>query len=217
MISSLPSLRTSASSISASLSAGFEFLLKRPQSSCKVVCTARHSSLNQELKGTGENLSTSQLLYSTNTFLKLYIQQEYRSDIHYVWCSEYFDSTKSPAYSPGSLIPPSSDPKAIYDELRRDVDRGDGHSYKINEQKVSIKKRAIDWEIAGEITAEQKDEIIFMVDNSKFSNWRPLLYLIPRQPVEARLELVTMSRRAGFGKEYIIRDLKRSEFDILEF
>ena len=34
------------------------------------------------------------LLYSTNTLLKFIIQQRFRGDIHWVWCSEVLDSKR---------------------------------------------------------------------------------------------------------------------------
>lgn len=156
------------------------------------------------------------LLYSTNVFLKLYIQQEYRRDIHYVWCSENFDSRTSAPYSSGSQVPPSSNPADIYRSLRDDVSRNDRHSAKIAAQRASFEKMAIMWLAAGEITLEQKDEIIYMVAHADISYWRPLLYVIPRISVEARLKTVPMDKRAGFGPEYIIEDLRRSEFDLIE-
>ena len=55
-----------------------------------------------------------------------------------------------------------------------------------------------------------------MVDKAPFQEWRPLLYLIPRNLVADRLELVPIRERASGEKEYIIRDLRRSEFEIVE-
>jgi|ERR1700761_230034 len=156
------------------------------------------------------------LLYSTNVFLKFHIQQQYRGDIHYVWCSENFDSRTVAAYSPGSLVPPSSNPADIYRSLLDDVKRADRHSAKIAAQKASFEKLASMWLTAGEINASQKDEIIYLVENAGINHWRPLLYVIPRIPVESRLKTVPMDKRAGLGPEYIIEDLRRSEFDIIE-
>lgn len=157
------------------------------------------------------------LLYSTNVFLKLLIQEKYRNDIHYVWCSERFDSRKLEAYSVRALIPPSSNPADIYRQLRRDVDGRDMHSAKIIAQKASFKSIAIEWEKNGEIASNDKEEIIYMVDTSDFELWKPLLYIIPYAPVKSRLLTVPISQRAGVGEEYIIPNLKRSEFDIIEF
>lgn len=77
-------------------------------------------------------------------------------------------------------------------------------------------KLAADWAANGEITDAQKDEIIFSTQNASFEQWRPLIYVIPRLPVAARLKPVPLASRAGLGKEFIIEDLKNTEFDIME-
>ncbi len=156
------------------------------------------------------------LLYATVTFMKSRIQRDYRNDIHYVWCSEHFDSTKLSIYAPGSRTPRRADPIAVYRELAEDVATGDLHSAKIASQRASLKKLAIEWAAGGEITKDQKEEIVYMVDHALIQEWRPLLYLIPRNRVADRLELVPMEKRASVEEEYIIRDLQRSEFEIIE-
>ncbi len=157
------------------------------------------------------------LLYSTNVFLKFLIQKRYRSDVHYVWCSEYFNSKTAPKYSLGSQVPASSNPFDIYYELKRDVDNCDMHSAKINAQKASFKSLAIQWELNGEISSLDKADIITMVDTAAFNHWRPLIYLIPRSKVRKKLKLVPPSSRAGLGEEFIIEELKSDEFDLIEF
>jgi hypothetical protein len=159
----------------------------------------------------------SHLLYSTNTYLKFFIQEKFLSDTHYVWCSECFDSKKLSAYLPAARVAPSSNPADIFRELRRDIDGRDRHSYKINSQKATLQKLALDWQAAGQITDPQRDEIIYITQHATFEDWRPLVYVIPTAPVSGRLQLVPIDKRAGFGDEYIIPDLRRSEFDILEF
>jgi hypothetical protein len=156
------------------------------------------------------------LLYSTNVFLKLLIQQRYNSDIHYVWFSDCFDSALLSRYSPSSLVAPSSNPADIYRELARAVKLSDRHCHKIHEQKVSLKTLAIDWEAAGEINSNDKEEIFYMIDNATFSEWRPLIYITPRVLVESRLQVVPPNKRASLALEYIVPDLKQDEFDIIE-
>src|ERR1700760_3933028 len=112
------------------------------------------------------------LLYSTNVFLKLLIQERFRNDIHYAWCSEHFDSQSLSRYTLSSQIAPSSNPADIYKELKVAVNRKDQHSHKINEQKLSLKNLALRWESAGEISLGEKEEIIYMVDNASFDDWR---------------------------------------------
>ena len=159
---------------------------------------------------------SSLLLFSTNTFMKYHIQVLYRKDIHFVWCSERFDSNAMSRYSSAALVGPTSNPADIYRELKRDVNGKDKHSSKINSQRAALSSLAVDWESKGEITSDQKDEIIYMVSNADFDYWRPLLYVIPRQPVELRLNIVPIAERAGFGVEYTISDLQNGEFEIVE-
>ena len=114
------------------------------------------------------------------------------------------------------LVPPSANPADIYRLLREDVRRSDSHSVKINQQKATLGSLAVDWQRAGRISEIQRDEIIFMVQNATFDHWRPLLYIIPVEAVRPRMKLVPIGKRAGFGDEYIIEDLKRTEFDLVE-
>lgn len=156
------------------------------------------------------------LLYSTNVLLKLLIQERFRGDVHYIWCSENFDSGALSKYSFSSNVAPSSNPADIYRELKIAVQKGDQHSHKINEQKLSLKTLAINWEANSEITTDEKDEIIYMVDKASFDQWRPLIYVTPHALVQPRLQIVPPAKRASLGVEYIIPDLKRNEFGIIE-
>lgn len=159
---------------------------------------------------------TPPLLYSTNVFLKLLLQERFRGNLHYAWCSESFDSSALPRYSLSSQVAPSSNPADIYRELKLAVQRKDQHSHKITEQKLSLKNLAITWEAAGEINVEAKEEIVYLVDHASFDDWRPLLYIIPRTLVASRMRVVPPDRRASFGPEYIVEDLQRFEFDTIE-
>lgn len=157
------------------------------------------------------------LLYSTNAFLKYLIYDNFRSGVHYVWCSDTFDSAKVSPFSLGSLVPPSANPADIFRELARDAKLGDLHSHKISEQKLGFSRLAVDWATNGEITNEQRDEILEMVKIAPFNHWRPLIYIIPRGKIApGRLKLVPVAKRAGFGNEYVIADLMTSEFEIID-
>lgn len=160
---------------------------------------------------------SSPILYSTNTYIKMIIQQRYRGDSHYVWCSDCFDRTKQSAYGFASIAAPSSDPFLIYQQLKSDAGRSDKHSAKITEQKLTLTKLAAEWEKDCSISSGQAEEIVYMADTADFNWWRPLLYVIPRDKVMSRLAEVHISKRASLGMEYIIPDLKRDEFDIVEF
>lgn len=156
------------------------------------------------------------LLYSTNVYLKYYIQNEYSDGHHYVWCSENFDSAALGRYTPGSKTPPSSNPADIYRSLRDAVANQDRGDLKIQSQKSSFIARAVEWEKAGKITNDEKQELTYMVEHAGWDDWRPLIYVIPRADVETRLALVPAAKRAGFGREYTLQDLHSDDFDIIE-
>ena len=155
-------------------------------------------------------------LYSVNVFLKYHIQQLYYGDIHYVWCSENYDSRLFGAHQPESMVPPTSNPAEIYEGLKRAIARADRHDYKIADQRSSISSYALKACINGIITESQRDEIILLSDSPLSFMWRPVVYTINKSLVEARLHTVPFDERAGYGAEYIIKDLKRSEFTITE-
>ena len=148
--------------------------------------------------------------------MKLLINERFRKDIHYVWCGDCFDSTKAAAYSSAAWTAPSSDPCAIYRQFQTECARMDRHSSKIQEQKLSLSRLAVIWRDDGQISSDEAEEIIYMVENSDAGHWKPLLYVIPRATVVGRLQIVPVAKRASFGLEYIIPDLRRTEFDIVE-
>lgn len=156
------------------------------------------------------------VLYSTNAYLKLFIQEKFYGDVHYVWVSEMFDATKAHAYVGGAAsVPPSSDPAAIYRDLRTAIDRGDTHCAKIKMQRASFRQRAAKSFEDAVITEAQRDEIFYLVKHAEFKLWRPLIYVIPRAPLGDRLKVVPAKDRAGLGDEFTVL-LKRPEFDVIE-
>jgi hypothetical protein len=87
--------------------------------------------------------TSGHVLYSTNAFLKYYIQNQYMNGVHYVWCSEVFDGGTAAAYTPTSLVGTSSNPKDIYRNLVRAIETQDDHDYKVTEQRASTLARAV--------------------------------------------------------------------------
>ena len=156
-------------------------------------------------------------LYSTNTYLKYHIQQHYFGDVHRVWCSEEFDSQALSRSAAGKNTPPSSNPAGIHRLLCDEVSSADTHSAKIASQRASFNDLAAKWEASGKITARQREDITYIVNNPAYlTYWRPLIYIIPRALVEARLEPVPAALCAGLADEYIIPDLAGHEFDFIE-
>src|ERR1044071_9634820 len=102
----------------------------------------------------------SHLLYSTNPYMKFYVNENFRGGIHYIWFSENFDSGTLGPYAPGSMVPATSNPKDIYTDLKNAEAKPDTHNAKIKEQIAGLTALAIKWEKSGEITTIQKDDIM---------------------------------------------------------
>jgi len=77
---------------------------------------------------------------------------------------------------------------------------------------------AVKFSEAQKITDLARDEVIEIVRTAPFSEWRPLLYLIPHtEDLRPRIKDVPYNRRAGRELEYIVEDLKPEEFHVIEF
>jgi hypothetical protein len=155
------------------------------------------------------------ILYSTNTYLKYRIQEDYRHE-HHVWCSPAFEAAKLGRYMLGATTPPSSDPASIYRNLHRAVKESDDHDSKIADQKKTLVSLAVQWFNAGHISDTARDDITAIVANARFPDWKPVLLLIPYHSVALRVIEVERARRASTEPEYIIPDLRPDEFDIIE-
>jgi hypothetical protein len=151
------------------------------------------------------------LLYSTNVYLKHWVQEKYWDGTHYVWCSEHFDNP------PGLHLPPSANPANIYKRLKDDIAGRDTHSEKIAQQKASLVELATRWSDNGQIKPTDCEEILFKVETAAWEDWKPLIYVIPRALLEARMKPVPIAKRASSqANEYIISDLHRNEFEVIE-
>lgn len=155
------------------------------------------------------------LLYSTNTHLKFFIQETYLRE-HHAWCSPTFDAQTRDRYSAGAGQPASSDPCSIYRALSRTIAQPDDHDPKINSQRTTLMGLAVTWEASGAISSSDRDDIIATVQRARFPDWRPLIFLIPYAGVAPRVQVVERDRRSSHELDYIIPDLKRTEFEIIE-
>ena len=91
-----------------------------------------------------------EFLYSTNTYMKFFLIENFRGGLHYVWVSEFCDSKMAPAYSSAALVPASSNPADLYRELKRDVECRDAHSAKITARKPHLNN----WQLNGKALAK---------------------------------------------------------------
>ena len=157
-----------------------------------------------------------QLLYSTNAWITWYIKNHYYNDVHYVWCSEYFDPEAEGMDHPASLIPVSSSPAEIYRRLEADVRSEDNHSESISRVRSAMTAAATRWLRDDEISQESYEEIISLLDVRGFKSFRPMIYLIPKVAMSpGQIEAVPAGERAGADPEFRISALKGSEFDLI--
>ncbi len=161
---------------------------------------------------------TNLILYSVNPLMKLLLQERYFGDRHYVWCAEQWDAATRSRYSFASMVPPSSNPRALYESYREAVEGGDRHFTKFDRIRAGYLDRALTAKKVGALSEAQYDELVVTIQSNDFNLWRPIVYLIPRHLIDpTRLQLVPAAQRAGLGNEFVIRDLKREEFEIMEF
>jgi len=158
------------------------------------------------------------LLYSTNPWFSVELIERYRKGVYYAWVCECFDTDKAPADTAIAKIAASSNPAEIYRRLRADIKSKDEHSLLISSYRKTFGRLARKWLAATEITKAEHDEILASVRARSWTIWEPVLYVIPRGPIEVagRLESVVRKERAAYGPEQRVIDLKRHEFDILE-
>jgi hypothetical protein len=156
------------------------------------------------------------LLWSTVTDLKYRMQQRFGGDRHYVWCSPCFDSKTLPKYGLSRRRAASADPAAIYRNYLEAIHSNDDDDAKILSQKTLLLGLAGDWLNQGLINEEQRADMAAIVGRATFTDWTPLIFVMPYAPLKARVEDVPRDRRASHEPEYIIADLRPGEFDIIE-
>lgn len=155
------------------------------------------------------------VLYSTQTYLKFRIQQDFIGK-HRVWCSPVFDADKQSRYAVGANQPDTADPISIYRDLHRAVKKPDDHNTKIASQRSVLNGLAVNWHAGGHISESERDEIVAIVKNARITEWTPILLVIPFAPVSDRAVLVPRDDRASSEPEFIVKDLVADEFDIIE-
>jgi hypothetical protein len=154
------------------------------------------------------------LLYSTTTWLAHQISHNFYKGQFWVYCAPTFSG---PVGSHAPPSPPSSTPKGIYWSFLEDVRGKDLHSAKILQNRAGLKKGAIAKQADGAIAPDELADIHWIIDSATIEDFRPLLYVIPQIGVASRLKRVSPKHAANpFSVEYIIEDLKASEFHALE-
>jgi hypothetical protein len=158
----------------------------------------------------------SAVLFSTNPWFSSAVATQFLDGRHFVWVSEHFDTGSTSSISTASFTAPSSNPAEIYRRLHADW-REDKHSDLIKRYRKTFRRLARIWLAAKVISRDQHDEIVKSVPG--FAIWRPVLYVIPKEPIvrAGRLRAVNAGARAAYGPEFQIIDLMPHEFSIVEW
>lgn len=160
-------------------------------------------------------MNSKRIYYSCSTWLSYSIGERYYGGRHYAWCSPYFDAFSS--MSPHNSVPPSSNPRDIYWNLKRDVETGDLHSAKVRDIRRGIQKGAANKRNEGIIKHEEYLEIQQIAAQAEMSKFGPLMLIIPVQPIASQFKRVGVRQRANpLSEEYIIENLLRQFFDAFE-
>lgn len=148
-------------------------------------------------------------LYSVNSYLAHWINENFYQGIHYVWCTPLFNCENNP---------PSSNPKEIYNSLIEDVKRQDKHSDKIRKNKLGLLKGTEKMFELGIITQKERDDILLIIREASINKFSPLLYIIDLNQAGKKFNPVPREERANIlSDEYIIKNLYTDEFDVIYF
>ena len=147
------------------------------------------------------------LLYSTGTALAYKIAKEYYNNVHYVWCTEAFDA---------ALQPGTSNPRTLCSRYLEQIQKNDRHANEIKNNKAGILKGALAKLDERIINDDQFREIQARVAYAGNDEFYPVIYMINKRAVKKRLIVVNPEDKASDSSiEYIIKDLKRNEFDLI--
>jgi hypothetical protein len=158
------------------------------------------------------------IFYSTNTRIAYFITEQFYNSEHFVWCAPVYNPEKLEDYDFRKKIPVSSSPFKIYKNLIDDVKSNDKHSVKIEQNRAGLKKGAAIMLDKGIIDENDFARILAIVDSAETNEFSPLLYLIPAGEVKDKIKTVKVEDAANpLSTEFQIFDLKRDEFEIIEF
>lgn len=158
------------------------------------------------------------LYYSTNTKLAFFITEQFYNSEHFVWCAPVYNPEKLEEYDYRKKIPVSSSPFKIYKNLYDDVKTNDKHSSKIQQNRAGLKRGAAIMLDKGIIDENDLARILAIIDSAEISEFSPMIYLIPTNLVKDKISPVEVKDAANpLSIEFQIFDLKRDEFEIIEF
>ena len=157
----------------------------------------------------GLDIKNNPFLYSIGTQLAYKIAKRYYKNIHYVWCTTEFNSSKQP---------PTSNPATICKRYLEQITTGDRHTKEIENNIAGILKGAKAKLNSGVISKKEYNEIRSIVSAAEYEAFFPILYIVESKKIKDRyVEVVVEERASDDAVEYKIEDLKENEFEIISF
>ena len=157
----------------------------------------------------GLDVKKNPFLYSVGTQLAYKIAKRYYENIHYVWCTTQFNSSKQP---------PTSNPATICKRYLEQITTGDRHTKEIENNIAGILKGAKAKLNSGVISKKEYNEIRSIVSAAEYEAFFPILYIVESKKVKDRyVEVMVRDRASDDAVEYKIEDLQENEFEIISF
>ena len=117
----------------------------------------------------GVDVKRSPFLYSVGTQLAYKIAKRYYGNVHYVWCTTEFNSSKQP---------PTSNPAKICKRYLEQITTGDRHTKEIENNMAGILKGAQAKLNCGIISKKEYDDIRSIVSVAEYEAFFPMLYIV---------------------------------------
>jgi len=97
------------------------------------------------------------------------------------------------------------------------VANGDRHSPKIEKNRAGLLNGVEAKFNAGIIDVDIRNDLLYIINTADITYFRPVIYVINRRLAAKKLIQVSAASAASlFSQEYIIQELKTSQFDIIE-
>lgn len=157
----------------------------------------------------GINPTEDPFLFSTGSLLAYEIAKNYYGNIHFVWCTTKFNSSKQPV---------TSNPFTICQRLLQQIKTGDRHAPEIKGNISGILMGAESKLSDGVITLKNYNEINQIVAMAKYEAFTPIVYIINSKRVKTKcIEVKVEDKASDSSIEYKITNLKQDEFQVIHF
>lgn len=148
-------------------------------------------------------------LYSTTTKLAHDIDNFYYNRKHYVWVALYVDNLDVQAAS--------SNPLTIAADFAKGIVTVDRHNEKILGNIVGVRNGVQYMFESKKIDRKAKKAITAMLQNARFEDFYPMIYIIDTKKVNSRIVPVPPKEGArASSPEYKIFDLQEGEYELID-